>query len=116
MEKFLRLMVWRFSEDEEWKTYGYEVMAFGDKLAATALECAKRKVSEIGEDIDPVASKRIRTDLYVDDGASGGTKQEVERFVGKKDKKGKYDGTLQKIFEKGGFSIKCFVWSGCKDE
>ena len=90
-------MVWRFSEDEEWQTYGYETLAFGDKLAATALEIAKRKVSEIGEEIDPVASKRIRTDLYVDDGASGGTMQEVERFVGKKDKKGKYDGSFDKM-------------------
>ena len=45
VEKFLRLMVWRFSEDEEWKTYGYETLAFGDKLAATALEIAKMKVS-----------------------------------------------------------------------
>ena len=35
------------------------------------------KVSEIGEEIDPVASKRIRTDLYVDDGASGGTMQDL---------------------------------------
>ena len=91
-------------------------MAFGDKLASTGLECGKRKVADLGEYIDPPASKRIKEDLYVDDGATGGTKSEVERFVGNKDDDGKYDGTIQQILKLGGFSIKSLVWSGCTDE
>ena len=59
VEKFLRIMVWRFSDNEEWKFYGYEVMAFGDRIAATALECAKRKVADLGEEIDQQAAHRL---------------------------------------------------------
>ena len=88
VEKFLRLMIWRFSEEEEWKTFAYEVMAFGDRLAATALECSKQEVADQGKMIDEVAAVRIREEMYVDDGASGGTLEEVQRFVGEKDEKG----------------------------
>ena len=65
--------MWRFSDNEEWKFYGYEVMAFGDRIAATALECAKRKVADLGEEIDQQTAHRLRSDLYVDDGATGGS-------------------------------------------
>ena len=53
-------MIWRFSENEEWKMFGYEVMAFGDKNASGTLEAAKRKCAELGEEIDPPAAKRIK--------------------------------------------------------
>ena len=105
-------MIWRFSEEEVWKIYGYLVMAFGDKIAATALECAKKKIADLGEEIDKDAAARIRSDLYVDDGVSGGSLEEVERFIGTKDESGKYVGTLQQIFSKGNFTIKEFNWSG----
>ena len=116
VEKFLRLMVWRFSKEEDWKTYAYRVMAFGDRLAATALECGKRQSADLGEEIDPIASKRIKEELYVDDGVTGGTKEEIERFVGHKKEDGSYDGTIQQILGLGGFPIKCFVSSGSQDE
>ena len=115
IEKYLRLMIWRLSPDEEWRTYGYEVLAFGDRVASGALEAAKRKCAEMGDKIDPIAAKRIRTQMYVDDGATGGTREEVERFIGKKNSSGEYDGTIQEIFKLGGFSIKSFVQSGCTD-
>ena len=54
--------------------------------------------------------------MYVDDGTTGGTKAEVDRFVGKKGEDGKYDGTIQEILGLGGFSIKSFVPSGCTDD
>ena len=96
--------------------YAYRVMAFGDRLAATALECGKRQSADLGEEIDPIASKRIKEELYVDDGVTGGTKEEIERFVGHKKEDGSYDGTIQQILGLGGFPIKCFVSSGSQDE
>ena len=57
IEKYLRLMIWRLSPDEEWRTYGYEVLAFGDRVASGALEAAKRKCAEMGDKIDPIAAK-----------------------------------------------------------
>ena len=106
VEKFLRLMIWRFKDEEEWKTYGYEKMAFGDKIAATALECGKKKAAEMGEEIDPLASEKICEEMYVDDGVSGGSQEEVKRLVGDKDTEGKFNGTIQQIFDLGGFRIK----------
>ena len=116
IEKFLRLMIWRFSDVEEWRTFGYEVLAFGDRVAAGALESSKRKCADQGEDIDPSAAKRVKTEMYVDDGVTGGTATEVARFIGNKDEDGKYDGTIQQILALGGFSIKSFASSGCTDE
>ena len=116
IEKFLRLMIWRLDDDDEWSTFGYEVLAFGDICAAVALEASKRKCSDLGENIDVAAAKRTRKEMYVDDGTTGGTKTEVERFVGKKNEDGKYDGTIPQILKLGGFSIKSMVPSGCKDQ
>ena len=109
IEKFLRLMIWRLNEDEEWKTYGYDVLAFGDILASGALEAGTRKCADQGMKIDPAAAERVRTQMYVDDGVTGGTKEEVKRFVGNKDENGKYDRTIQQILSLGGFLIKSFV-------
>ena len=117
VEKFLRLMVWRFDENEEWQTFAYEVLAFGDRCAAGQLEAAKRKCADQGVDVDPVTAVRIKEDMYVDDGTTGGTRAEVERFVGKLDPDtGLFDGTVQKILSLGNFAIKGFVSSGCQDQ
>ena len=75
-------------------------MAFGDICAAVALEASKGKCSDLGESIDEAAAKRTREEMYVDDGTTGGTKTEVERFVGKKNEDGKYDGTIPQILGK----------------
>ena len=53
--------------------------------------------------------------MYVDDGTTGGTKEEVKRFVGEL-VDGKYSGTIQQILGLGGFKIKTMVASGCTDE
>merc|ERR1712105_461757 len=52
--------------------------------------------------------------MYVDDRASGGTKEEVERFKGEIIE-GKYTGTIQQILNFGEFKIKSIVESGCTD-
>ena len=91
------------------------MLAFGDRSAAGQLESAKRKCADQGEHIDPPAAKRIRYQMYVDDGTTGGTKEEVKRFVGEL-VDGKYSGTIQQILGLGGFKIKTMVASGCTDE
>ena len=115
VEKFLRLLIWRMSLEEDWKIYGYDVLAFGDRSAASILEAAKRKCADLGEHIDPPAAKRIRSEMYVDDGATGSTKAEVERFVGHL-VEGEYTGSFQQILGLGGFKIKSMVYSGCTDD
>ena len=64
---------------------------------------------------DEEAAKRIENDIYVDDGLTGGSKEQVERFVGKKDPEtGNYDGTFAQILGIGNFRIKAFGISGQK--
>ena len=51
----------------------------------------------------------------MDDGATGSTKVEVERFVGHL-VEGEYTGSFQQILGLGGFKIKSMVYSGCTDD
>ena len=60
-------------------------------------------------------SRKLLLDTYVNDGTTGGTKEEVKRFVGEL-VDGKYSGTIQQILGLGGFKIKTMVASGCTDE
>ena len=46
-EMHLCWLVWRFSPEDEWETYGVDRMMFGDKPATTALEVVKRKVADL---------------------------------------------------------------------
>ena len=85
---------------------------FGDACAATQLEVAKDIVADAGFDIDPEAARRIKEDVYVDDGLTGGTLEQVNRFVGNKTPDGTYDGTFQKILGLGNFKIKAYGISG----
>ena len=116
-EQFKRLMVWRNGEKEsEWKNYGWQVVAFGDRPASCTLEICKDLTAKAGEHIDPVAAKAITEDTYVDDGATGGDEETAQRMIGEvsiqDDGSLSYTGTLSKIFELGGFNVKMIVRSG----
>jgi len=87
--------VWRFAPSEEWQDFALDRVHFGDACAATQLEVAKDIVADAGYDIDPEAACRIKEDVYVDDGLTGGTLEQVSRFVGNKTSDGTYDGTFQ---------------------
>ena len=67
-------MIWRFKETEDWKIYGYKVMAMGDCPAAIALECAKHKCADLGSEIDALASQKVKENMYINNGTSDGTK------------------------------------------
>ena len=47
-------------------------LSVGDASAATQLEVGKDLVAEMGKEIDAEAAQRIKDDLYVDDGLTGG--------------------------------------------
>ena len=80
-EKYLRLVVWRFDENGNWKVWAFVVVAFGDIPASVLLELVKDKAAELGKEIDGVAAARISNDSYVDDNLTGGTKEEVMKMV-----------------------------------
>ena len=81
-EKFLRLMIWRQNTEEPWRIFGYQVVAMGDRPAACILELVKSEAAKQGYDIDPETARKIVEDTYVDDGCTGGSKDEVARMIG----------------------------------
>ena len=118
-EMHMRRLLWRFSEEEPRKTFGFLVMAFGDRPAATGMEVAKRKVVEMGADIDEEAVKMMQLGTYVDDETAGGSPEDLERMVGdvtEVDGEYHYSGTIAQIYKKGGFRVKVMVRSGEGDK
>ena len=115
-EAHLRRWVWRFDEDSNWEDFCYVAVHFGDCCAATQLEVAKDLVADAGEYIDPEASSRIKDDTYVDDGMTGGTKEQVMRFLGSKSADGSFDGTFAQILGLGNFKMKGATFSGDTDK
>ena len=112
VEKHLRRFVWKFEEADSWQDFGIDRVHFGDTPAACLLEVSKRKVAELGKEIDFEASEKIIQDSYVDDCASGGSPSSVTRMVGSVNEQGRYSGTIQKILSQGGFVVKEFVVLG----
>ena len=112
VERHMRRFVWRFDPSTPWEDYALDRVHFGDACAATQLEVAKNMIAQHGSYIDPVASQRIQDDVYVDDGLTGGTKEQVARFVGTKNHEGLYNGTFSRIFALGNFKVKAFSVSG----
>ena len=94
LERHVRRIVWRWGDlQADWEIYGYDVITFGDQAAGLVLELTKKLAADLGQEIDPEACIQIRNKTYVDDGAGGGRRDQVERFRGKL-VNGKYDGTI----------------------
>ena len=74
----------------------------------------KKLAADLGEDLDHEASQQIRTRTYVDDGAGGGTREQVERFRGQRTN-GEYDGTLARILKLVNLQLKGIVASRDSD-
>ena len=89
-EKHLRRLIWRFSADEPWQDFGFVVVAFGDRPAGEFLELGKGLTADAGQEIDPVAARKLKKDSYVDDHVTGGTRAEVERMMGTRLEDGSY--------------------------
>ena len=115
VEKHLRRVVWRFSPNDPWQDFGFAVVGFGDLPAATFLELGKGLTADAGEHIDPVATRKIKQDSYVDDGVTGGTKAEVAKMKGTRLPDGTYTGTFSQILKLGDLNVKGMVSSGEED-
>ena len=114
VERHVRRFVWRFCPTDPWEDYALDRVHFGDACAATQLEVAKNIVAEAGTYIDPEAARRIKDDVYVDDMLTGGTEEQVKRFIGVKDADNNYNGTFSQILAIGNFRIKAYAISGQK--
>ena len=112
VERHLRRFVWRFNPGDDWQDFALDRVHFGDQCAATELEVGKDITADEGAHIDPEAAKRIKEEIYVDDGLTGGSAEQVNRFVGKKLPDGQYDGTIPRILALGNFKVKAFSISG----
>merc|ERR1711867_11775 len=80
-EMHMRRLVWRYAEDEPWRIFGIDRMHFGDRPAAAGLEVAKKKVAELGKQVDEQTADIIMCG-YVDDGLGGGPEYVVQKLIG----------------------------------
>ena len=112
VERHLRRFIWKLTEDGPWVDFAIDKVHFGDRPAACQLEVSKRKIAELGRDIDPQAAACLTEDTYVDDGLCGGDDKDIERMIGSKDADGNYEGTIPRILSLGGFKVKEFVVEG----
>ena len=90
-------------------------MTFGDQIAGLILELIKKLAAELGMEIDVEACHQIGKKTYVDDGAGGGSREQVERFRGEL-VNGFYNGTLARILALVGLRLKVMVASGDTDK
>ena len=116
VEKHLRRFVYRFDPSGDWEDYAFDVVAFGDNPAANCLEIGRDMVADAGVQIDPVASRKLKDDSYVDDNVGGGTEAEVKRMMGVRQPDGSYSGTMSQILDLGKLKAKVFVATGEVDE
>ena len=93
---------------DPWDTYGYTRETFG------LLEIAKRKVANLGSDLDPLAAAQLKEYFYIDDGILGGSQEEVDCMrVSRVD--GSYTGTAARILGRGGMKVKFIAVTGSND-
>ena len=93
-------------------------MSFGDKPAGVYLDIVINKATDMFQSVDPAAAAKIKNDRYVDDIATGGSPNEVEKMEGKcqdNENKFKTDGTIATILSKGSLHLKAVVTSGEQD-
>ena len=115
MELHLRRFLHRSSPAGKWKTYGYTRANFGDLAAGLMLEVGKRRIANLGMQIDPLAAQQLKDKSYVDDSILGGSRAEAERMRG--DRVGDaYTGTVARILAKGAMTIKFMAISGSTDD
>ena len=99
---------------------------FGDRPAASlmtiAVERACESYSEVQKlgifpvDLVEVDACKLKRDSYVDDIHTGGSQKDVDRMMGIRDSKsGQYTGTISKLLNNVGLSLKTLVQSGSKD-
>ena len=117
VEKHVRRVLWRDGDvGTPWRIYGFKVVSMGDSPAACLMELTRNMTAERAKHVDPVASKKVKKDAFVDDIPTGGTKAECDRFKGKEDPDTlACDGTIPEILSYGGYEVKAMGQSGEPD-
>ena len=117
LEKHVRRVVWRHGDSKAaWRVYGFCVVTFGDRPAAVLLHIAILVTCQLYNSVDPLAARRLCTDMFVDDLCSGGEKEEVDRFMGDKEVDSLVcSGTMSRIMRRGGLNFKAMQKSGEED-
>ena len=82
LERNLRRFVWKFSKNDEWKTFWINKVHFGEINTANELECAKIKIAKFGENIEREAARKLIKDSYVDDIYTGCSHLDINRIIG----------------------------------
>ena len=113
-ELHLRRFLFREKTCQGWEDYAFTRATFGDISAGLILEVAKRRVAELGRDIDPMAAQQLQDYCYVDDSLLGGSREDVERMRGSRTD-GEYSGTVPQILAKGAMRVKFMAVSGSQD-
>merc|ERR1712239_61014 len=111
---------------EDWKTYGFECVQFGDHPAAAIMTIAVERAAEtyqevahdLNIDVEEVKEDSIKLlkDTYVDNGMTGGTKKQVDRMLGSKMEDGSHSGTIPRMMKKVGLRLKTIVTSKSSDQ
>ena len=107
LELHLRRVLFRDDPGKEWQVYAFTRATFGDLAAGLLLEVAKKKAAEAGGYIDPFAARQLVRFTYVDDGLPGGSREDVDRMLGKDGQ-----GTMSRILATCGLKAKFMVRTG----
>ena len=79
IERHVRRLVWRWGDtNSEWEVFCWQVMTFGDQLAALILELSKNIAAEHGNSVDPEAVALLISSTYFDDICGGGSPEQVD--------------------------------------
>merc|ERR1711955_125324 len=114
VERHVRRYSFRFSQDEPWKVYGANCVMFGDRPAAGLMTIA---VENASDELVLSDARKLKADSYVDDLHSGGSKADVSRMMGTKDPlTHQFTGTIPRLLNNVGLSLKTLVTSGSRDE
>ena len=122
VERNLRRILWRPNDQEEFAEYGFDRVQFGDRGAACIMQLGIEEAAEIAVTDNPEADEikedaaKLKEDIYVDDGTTGGTEAEVARMKGLKLEDGTFSGTIPKMLAEVGYKVKTMVESGESDE
>ena len=126
VEHHVRRYWFRFSQNELGKVFGANCIMFGDRPAASLMTIAVERVCEsyseyqkLGlfpvESVEIDASK-LKGDSYVDDIPTGGSQSDVNRMMSIKDiNSGQYIGTISRLLDNVGLSLKILVQSRSTD-
>ena len=115
MELHLRRFLYRMDPGDEWEDLAFTRATFGDVSAGLVLEVAKRRVAELGQEVDPVAAQQLADYSYIGDNLMGGSPEDVARMRGER-VNGEYTGTVPRILSRGAMKVKFMAVSGSSNQ